>query len=245
MPLFTDGPASGIEDLAAQDSQLLNVASAEGIDVTAKLALAQEGIGIELYGLMRESVLALKGIEPLQRVIVTPPLRLWHTYRTLETVYRDAYNNQLNDRYAAKRNQFRELGHWAREQLRDVGVGLAARPVPRAASPTLQQADGTMPQGTYYATIAWMNEFGQEGCAAAAAAITLAGALVVILPEVPAGVTQWKVYAGTSPESMTEQGMFDIGQECRLGFLLSGGKPPGEGQAPDYLHPLPRVLQRG
>ena len=34
MALFTDGPASSIEDLAAQDSQVLNVASSEGIDLT-------------------------------------------------------------------------------------------------------------------------------------------------------------------------------------------------------------------
>ena len=36
----------------------------------------------------------------LSHVVVTPPVRLWHTYRTLENVYREAYNSQLNDRYA-------------------------------------------------------------------------------------------------------------------------------------------------
>ena len=36
MALFTDGPISCIEDLTAQDSQLLNVASVEGIDMTQK-----------------------------------------------------------------------------------------------------------------------------------------------------------------------------------------------------------------
>src|SRR5512133_261080 len=125
MPLFTDGPASGIEDLAAHDSQLLNVASAEGIDVTAKLRLAQEAIGIELEGLLRDS-----GAPGLRHVVVTPALRLWHSYQALEAVYRDAYNNQLNDRYAGKRDQFRELGIWARERLRMFGVGVAQRPVP-------------------------------------------------------------------------------------------------------------------
>jgi hypothetical protein len=48
MALFTDGPASNIEDLAAHDSQLLTIAKSEGIDVTVKLALAQEAVGIEL-----------------------------------------------------------------------------------------------------------------------------------------------------------------------------------------------------
>src|SRR3569832_705274 len=133
MALLTDGPASAIEDLAAQDSQLLNVASAEGIDLTAKLALAQETVGIELEGLLREC----SGPE-LRRVVVTPALRLWHAYRTLETVYRDAYFNQLNDRYAGKRDQFRELGMWARERLRQAGVGFTRQPLPRAVPPEVQ-----------------------------------------------------------------------------------------------------------
>ena len=42
MALFMDGPISNIDDLAGQDSQLLDVANVEGIDVTRKLALAQD-----------------------------------------------------------------------------------------------------------------------------------------------------------------------------------------------------------
>ena len=45
MALFTDGPASNIEDLTAQDSQLSERGELEGIDVTRKLALAQEESG--------------------------------------------------------------------------------------------------------------------------------------------------------------------------------------------------------
>jgi len=52
MALFTDSPVSSIEDLSAQDSQLLDVASAENIDVTRKLALAQEEVGLELSALL-------------------------------------------------------------------------------------------------------------------------------------------------------------------------------------------------
>ena len=44
MALFTDGPISSIEDLRGTTPQLLDVASAEGIDVTRKLALAQDEI---------------------------------------------------------------------------------------------------------------------------------------------------------------------------------------------------------
>ena len=38
----------------------------------------------------------------IEQVVVTPPLKLWHIFRTLEMVYRDAYNSQLNDRYAGQ-----------------------------------------------------------------------------------------------------------------------------------------------
>src|SRR5690242_13287436 len=119
MALFTDGPPASMEDLSAHDSQLMSVASAEGIDVTAKLAVAHEAIGIELAGMLSES-----GGPALRRVVATPLVRLWHVFRTLEAVYRDAYSSQLNDRYGAKRDQFRGLGDWAREQVRQAGVGV-------------------------------------------------------------------------------------------------------------------------
>ena len=38
MALFTDGPLNTIEDLRAHDSQLVDVASTEGIDLTKKRA---------------------------------------------------------------------------------------------------------------------------------------------------------------------------------------------------------------
>ena len=42
MALFTDGPISSIEDLRGHDTQIVEIANVEGIDVTKKLALAQE-----------------------------------------------------------------------------------------------------------------------------------------------------------------------------------------------------------
>jgi len=244
MALFVDGPASAIEDLAAQDSQLLNVASAEGIDLTAKLAVAQETVGIELEGLLREC----SGPE-LQHVVVTPALRLWHTYRTLETVYRDAYHNQLNDRYAGKRDQFRELGMWARERLRQTGVGLARRPVPRAATPDAQPTSGSLPEGTYYVTVSLVNAEGDEGCPAIPAAVESAsgGGFVVAPPDAPEGVTGWNVYAGTSPENMARQNgeTLDPATPWLQTEIPACGSAPGDGQKPNHMHPLPRMLQRG
>src|ERR1035441_4341461 len=89
MALFTDGPVSSIEDLTAQDSQLLNVANVEGIDVTQKLALAQDQLALELTTLLDRmsfvsQVYWLAPPPSLSSVVVTPALKLWHTFRRSE-----------------------------------------------------------------------------------------------------------------------------------------------------------------
>jgi hypothetical protein len=249
MPLFTDGPASTIEDLAAQDSQVLDVASVEGIDLTRKLALAQEAVAIDLEAVMRRSG---NGPARLGHVVVTPALRLWHTYRTLELVYGDAYYNQLNDRYSSKRDRFADLGKWAHERLILTGIGIAPRPVPRAATPDVLLAAGSIPDGTYYVTMAWWNGAGEEGAAAIPAVVTTTGSgfqgfLVTPKPAPPAAAG-WNVYAGPAPESMVRQNDQPLPPDdpwLQSQAVRSTGAAPGDGQAPSCFHSLPRVIQRG
>jgi hypothetical protein len=126
MALFTDGAPSTIDDMAAQDSQLLNVAYAEGIDVAQKLMLAQNELSFELITLLtgnsyRDQWLWATSKPHLNSVVVTPALKLWNTYRALELVYSDAYNNQLNDRYGGKRDQFHLMAKQWYEKLREAG----------------------------------------------------------------------------------------------------------------------------
>ena len=104
MALFTDGEVSTIEDLRGYDTQLLDVANIEGIDVTRKLQLAQDEISVELATLLARAARFTVPLDP-GRVVVTTPLKLWHTFLALELVYRDAYGSQLNDRYAGKRDE--------------------------------------------------------------------------------------------------------------------------------------------
>src|SRR5574340_877720 len=109
MALFTDGTMTSLEDLTAQDSGLLGVVGPEGIDTTKKLSLAQEELGVELAALLPRAGVGL------ENVVVTSPLRLWHVFKTLELVYRDAYHSQLNDRYRGKWETYRDLAKWASE----------------------------------------------------------------------------------------------------------------------------------
>jgi hypothetical protein len=132
MALFTDGNISTIDDLAAHDSGVMGIAAAEAIDLSRKLAMAQEEVGVELAALMpRLDFLGTQGRE-LSNVVVTSPLRLWHAFHTLEMVYRDAYNNQLNDRYKGKWEQYRELSGWAAGKLLETGIGISAEPLSQA-----------------------------------------------------------------------------------------------------------------
>lgn len=246
MPLFTDGPASTIEDLAAQDSQVLDVASVEGIDLTRKLALAHEAVAIDLEAVMRRSG---SSPVPLAHIVVTPALRLWHTYRTLELVYGDAYYNQLNDRYASKRDRFTELGKWAHERLILTGIGLTPRPVPQAATPDVALTPGSIPDGTYYVTMAWVNGTGEEGAAAVPAVVnTVASGFTVSPKPAPSVAVGWNVYAGASPETMFRQNDEALAPDAAWAqptLVRASGSAPAGGQQPSYFHALPRLIQRG
>lgn len=254
MALFTDGCISGLDDLAAQDSQLLDIATEESINVTQKMALAQETIGLDLVSMLRggESF-GWPGwlmCEPhLDQVVVTRALKLWHTYLTLELVYRDAYNDQLNDRYGAKRDQFHVLAQSARERLIDLGLGIVPDPVRQAAIPQLIAIPGTLPDGTYYATTSWLNQNGQEGASATPEAITTSSSSFEVQPaNAPVNITGWNVYVGTAPQAMYLQN----GSPLALGTvwqqpadLTIGGPMPGNGQKPIYQKAVSRLLQRG
>src|SRR6266545_3965358 len=121
MALFTDGEVSTIADLRGYDTQLLEVSNIEGIDVTRKLLLAQEEIAAEVTTLLGR----LNAPPAPSRVIVTAPLKLWHTFLALELVYRDAYHSQLNDRYAGKRDEFHSRVKWAYDKVIQTGLGIA------------------------------------------------------------------------------------------------------------------------
>jgi hypothetical protein len=259
MALFTDGPVSSIEEMSARDSQLLTVASVEGIDVTQKIGLAQDEIALELGTLLTglsygEQPFWTAPQANLGSVVVTPALKLWHTLRTLELVYSDAYNSQLNDRYAGKRDQFREMAKGAYDQLVQSGIGMASCPVPRADVPEVTTTVVLppalpLPDGTYYATMSWTNRQGEEGVCAIPTAITTTMCTIAVTPgTAPTNATGWNVYMGTTPDSLSIQNDAPIAtgeQWLQPSTLAAGGRAPGSGQSPSYVRPVPRVIQRG
>jgi hypothetical protein len=190
----------------------------------------------------------------LNNVVVTPGIKLWHVLRSLELVYADAFNSQLNDRYAGKRDQFHEMANWAYEKVVQIGVGICTSPVAQPAIPTLITAlpsvgGRPVPDGMYYVTTAWLNQYGEEGAPAIPNAIATAGATIGVDPgPVPANAVTWNVYIGTTPDTMALQNGNPIraGQTwLQPGVVVTASRMPGTGQNPAYVKPVPRMLQRG
>ena len=244
MALFTDGAITSIEDLRGHDTQLLNVATVEGIDVTRKLALAQEELWVEVAGMLGR----LNAPPAIRQVVVTPPLKLWHIFRTLEMVYADAYNSQLNDRYGGRRDEYHEKAKWAYNKVLQGGLGIAADPVEQAAAPVMRVSAGGLADGSYYAAIAWTNATGEEGASSTPATIQVSGSSFAVQTTAPANVKGWNVYCGTSPAAMTIQNPQTLapGQTwVQPDTLSTTGRRAGSGQAPSYWVPVPRTIQRG
>ena len=167
MALFTDG-ISTIQDLTGQDSFVLATAQTENINLSQKLSLAQQDLGIELIILLQRSNSCdwqfwLQPELQLNNIVVTPPLQLWHVFHTLTLVYQDVYFNQLNDRYKGKRDQFQQLAKGAMDKLIQSGVGMVSDPIPQAAQPQLTSIPGGQPATTYCASVSWLNAAGEEG----------------------------------------------------------------------------------
>lgn len=250
MALFTDGTITTLEELTAHESKILDLASAEGIDLTAKLALAQEEIGVSLNA--SSPWLSGYGVEgiSLRNVSVTAPLKLWHAFRTLELVYRDAHGNQLNERYERKWKQYRELGSWASETLFQIGVGLVWDPLPMPGTPELGYVAGPQDGLTYYVRTSWTNSAGEESSVGQLAqAVTPAGSLLTVkAAPAPANARGWNLYAGMAVEGLMLQNSTPLGigeTWTEPGSGLIQGREMGQGQQPNCLRGMPRVFERG
>src|SRR5436190_9694927 len=155
--LLTDTPTIEIEDLADHETSVLDTASTEGINLTVKIGLARDEVGLQMQS--RFPQLGLVNIG-LMNVVITPALRLWLIFHTLDIVFRDAYHNQLNDRYKAKWDEYKDLSAFASGLLFRIGIGTVVAPIPQAAHPQLILIPGSLAPGKYFVQIAWRNATG-------------------------------------------------------------------------------------
>jgi hypothetical protein len=177
-------------------------------------------------------------------------MKRWHALHTLAVVYRDAYNNQLNDRYKNKWEEYRELARGAKERTLAFGIGLVAAPVPRAGTPVLGAAAGTLAAAIYYAQVSWVSATDHEGSASPATTFqtTDNSGLTVAAVNAPAIAAGWNVYLGLAISTLTLQNSapLAIGETFTLADSgLVSGLSPGDGQTADMFVTGGRILRRG
>lgn len=255
MALLTDGNPNDTEALRVYESAILDVAHVEGIDLDLKLGLATEEVSQETLNFLLDHTLSdPQGVARrsvgVSDVVVTPQVRRWHALRTLEVVYRDAYNNQINDRYGKKWAEYRDLAGAAKEQATTFGIGLVAAPVSRAVMPTLGSVPGASDATTYYVRTSWVSASGQEGSPSVLTTHQTADAssLTVASADPPTVAVGWNVYVGLGPTTLRQQNgaLQATGQVFALpAGALAAGKIPGDGQAPETYVAGSSTLRRG
>lgn len=255
MALFTDGTISTIEDLQAYDAAILRVASAEGVDLSSKLRLAETEVGIEIEEfLTKRGALAATGVgggtSGLANVVVTPPLKQWNTLHALALTYADIDGNHLNSRYATKLVDYRRRARWAADSLFRMGVGMVAAPVVKAKGLAVRTVAGDQPIQPYYLQIAWSDAHGASGMPSDVVVFVPAepGLPAVRSLTPPEGVSGFDVYAGTVDGQLRRQNATPIACDQEWVMPATGlldGDPPGSGQAPEWFVRNDRVLLRG
>lgn len=260
MALFNDGPISTVVDLQQYENSILTVASTEGINLAAKMMLAQQDLAndVLLFLLRRpqrrnaspwvDSSGFLRSRD-VTGVVVTDPLRKWHVHRTLALVYRDAYNNQLNNRYQAKWAEYEELVKESARAYFQIGVGLVADPVPQAAAPMLTSVPGIGASGMFFVSVTWVGGTGQEGAPSTIGQLGTSNGqqLYVTVSNPPQNVTTWNVYVGTTPTTLTLQNSTPLAANIGwvIGSALNAGVALPTGQQPTWFAVDHRVIERG
>jgi hypothetical protein len=249
MSLFTDRNIASIEDLKDYESAVLQTASIEGIDVSAKLKLAQRGIGFEIAAYLARH--GFTAPSDLDRVVVNEALLHWHCLHTLELIYRDAYNSQVNDRYMGKWKEYAQTAARAGATASSLGIGMVSTPLPKALAPTVSaEPGGALGVRTYFVAVAWQAGNGSTGersdpMATSASISTL---IRVTSGTAPASATGWYVYAGESDTDMRRQNALPIAVgsswlEAANGLISTLADVPV--QSPDWYVRNHRVLPRG
>jgi hypothetical protein len=254
MALFVDGPACTIDDLTDQDAGLLEVSLSAGINLSTKIRLATEEIRTDLHLWLKKWQFSQDAFWGrcfrIEQVVVTPSLKRWETMQALALVYRDAYFNQLVDRYQAKWREFAKLAREARENLLASGFGLVNDPIAQAAPPILSTVPGPQSGGTFYASVAWVNGIGQEGAPSLASSISVidGNLMTIAAPISPTNAVGFRVYAGTLLESMFLQNDVVLPAGTVYTYVpgqITQGHLAGKGQEPDFVQPMARMLLRG
>jgi len=240
--LLTDTCPNDTEALRVYESAVLHVANMESIDLVVKLRLALDEVSEDVLDTLlshsTDSAALLRRTKGVSDVVVTSQMRRWHAVHTLEVFYRDAFNNQLNDRYKAKFSEYHELSRVARLHTLRFGIGLVNSPIPKADLPAVTFTNGSPPAAVYYVQVTWVAGSGQEGSPSTLTAIQTADGQIPVIQAVnpPAGATGFNVYVSLTPANLMLQNSVPVPVGGSFSLNETGpleGRAPGDGQAPD------------
>ena len=252
--LLNDGTPNDTEALRVYESAVLDVANMESIDLVIKLRLALDEIVEDVLDILLShstDISALsRRMKGVSDVVVTGQLKRWHAVHTLEVFYRDAFNNQLNDRYQDKFDEYHELSRVARLHTVRFGIGLVNNPIPRADLPKVTFTNGAPPAAVYYIQVTWVASSGQEGAPSKLTAIATADGQVPVIQAVnpPSSATGFNVYVSLTPDDLMLQNASPIAVGGSLTLNETGpvdGREPGNGQVPDLYVTGGSNLSRG
>lgn len=242
MALFTDGAIVTTEDLRSYESSVLDVAKGEGIDLRTKGELAQREIGADLYRYLVDltaTELAPPTVQ-LTQIVVTEELFQWTALRTLELTFRDAFHNELNDRYKAKWQEYERQAARAQARVFEIGPGVVEAPVGKAEQPVVAGEAGVMPSGIFPIQVAWVSASGKSGAPSEAVLFTSEDGRVprVTVGTPPANGVAWNVYAGPLGGTPELQNTAPIAASDDWTAPTTGfvpGAAVAKGQQPDYF----------
>jgi hypothetical protein len=263
MALFTDTAVITLDDLASFENTIGQVASAHGINVDTKIALATSDIAAQLKLWLLDqrpveplwfNVFLTRNLLDLSTVVVTPTLYRWLCTSSLAKVFAEAYNAQLNTRFQAKMTEYQQETSNSAELVLRAGLGMVFKPLTKPPMPLLSVQTGNLPAQSIYFQTTWVDSAGNEGAPSEENGFILgsgSGVTVAIVPNpasVPAAAAGWNVYAGNSADGLMRQNVVPIATGAVWQMPDSGitfGPAPGTGQQPDYWVPLSRRMLRG
>lgn len=258
MALFTDSDIVTLDDLLQFEGALVQISSTHGIDVETKIRLAIDEIGdrMLLSFLQAGSTARWSGAKELAlvNIVVSPPLYRWICFNSLARVYAEAYNVQLNTRFQGKWTEYQQQANQASNLVMASGIGVVVDPLPKPGLPNITVSQGSITAPAVFAQVSWTGSQGQESAPGPVAGAILNGANAVQIgitelgADIPANVSGWNIYAGTSQGSLTLQTEDPLGLGQPWQMPPSGvgnGRRPGTGQRPDFTVTLSKQIQRG
>lgn len=253
MALLTDSDLITVRDLLAWESDLLETADRERVELETKIDLGtaeiRTEVEAELDKIPRNGSGGGASAVSAANTVATPGLLRWAHSRILELFCFECYGHQLNDRFRMKFEHYRKQAEAARRDYLLRGIGVVDLPLPKPSALSFAPCPGSLPAGTYYFAAAWTNGRGQQSSLGTLATATLnsAAGLVLEAMNAPATASGWNVFAGNTPDLLYRQNTAPValGSPWTQTGILNLSMPFLSGQTPDrYLRPQ-RIFQRG